>query len=134
MRVMGSDFFCALTVPVADSYCSLIVGGWGGALVGISSLNDMDASENETTKFLEFEKERWYRIRMRVTPKRLEAWIDKNKVVDVVISGKRVSLRPGEIENCRPLGIACWQTAAAIREVRFRRVDGPADPPPKSPY
>ena len=27
MRVSGSDFFCGLTVPVGDSFCSLIVGG-----------------------------------------------------------------------------------------------------------
>ena len=38
MRVMGSDFFCGLTVPVGTNFCSLIVGGWGGSLVGISSL------------------------------------------------------------------------------------------------
>src|SRR5262245_10483301 len=41
MRVTGSDFFCGLTVPVEDSFCSLIVGGWGGSLLGISSLNGM---------------------------------------------------------------------------------------------
>lgn len=35
MRVMGSDFFCGLTVPVGTNFCSLIVGGWGGSLVGI---------------------------------------------------------------------------------------------------
>jgi len=34
MRVSGSDFFCGLTFPVRDSFCSLIVGGWGGTLVG----------------------------------------------------------------------------------------------------
>src|SRR5215467_3675876 len=50
MRVSGSDFFCGLTVPVRDSFCSLIVGGWGGSLLGISSLDGGDASENETTK------------------------------------------------------------------------------------
>ncbi|MCX6914393.1 MAG: hypothetical protein NT167_15275 [Verrucomicrobia bacterium] len=55
MRVMGSDFFCGLTVPVGDSFCSLIAGGWGGSLVGISSLDGMDASENETTKFVTIE-------------------------------------------------------------------------------
>jgi len=27
MRVSGSDFFCGLTFPVRDSFCSLIVGG-----------------------------------------------------------------------------------------------------------
>ena len=50
MRVSGSDFFCGLTVPVRDSFCSLIVGGWGGSLLGISSLDHMDASENETVR------------------------------------------------------------------------------------
>src|SRR6266567_1707156 len=39
MRVTGSDFFCGMTVPVGDSFCTLIVGGWGGSLVGISSLD-----------------------------------------------------------------------------------------------
>src|SRR5262245_32515395 len=43
MRVMGTDFFCGLTVPVGDSFCSLIVGGWGGSLLGISSFEGMDA-------------------------------------------------------------------------------------------
>jgi hypothetical protein len=37
MRLMGSDFFCGLTVPVGTNCCSLIVGGWGGSLLGISS-------------------------------------------------------------------------------------------------
>ena len=83
MRVMGSDFFCGLTVPVGESFCSLIVGGWGGTLVGISSLDGMDASENETTKFVSFETGRWYRIRLRVTEKKLQAWIDQEKLVDV---------------------------------------------------
>ena len=51
MRLSGSDFFCGLTVPVGTNFCSLIVGGWGGSLFGISSIDGMDASENETTKF-----------------------------------------------------------------------------------
>ena len=76
MRVAGSDFFCGLTVPVEDNFCSLIVGGWGGSLLGISSLDHMDASENETTKFMNFEQQRWYRIRLRVTAGRLEGWVD----------------------------------------------------------
>jgi hypothetical protein len=123
MRVMGSDFFCGLTVPVGDTFCSLIVGGWGGSVFGISSLDSMDASENETTKFFNFEKGRWYRIRLRVTEAKIEAWIDKEKLVDVVITGKRISVRPGDIELSKPLGIAAWQTTAALREIKMRRVD-----------
>jgi hypothetical protein len=126
MRVMGSDFFCGLTVPVADSFCSLIVGGWGGSLVGISSLDGMDASENEATKFVSFETGRWYRIRMRVTENKIQAWIDKDRLVDVDISEKKVSLRPGDIETSKPFGLACWQTAAAYREIKCRKVSGPA--------
>ncbi len=127
MRTMGSDFFCGLTVPVKDSFCSLIVGGWGGSLVGVSSLNGLDASENETTKYRSFESRRWYRIRLRVTEQRIQAWIDSDKLVDVDISDKKISLRPGDIELSKPFGIACWQTAALWREIKMRRVEGPED-------
>jgi hypothetical protein len=131
MRVTGSDFFCGLTVPVGDSFCSLIVGGWGGALVGISSLDGMDASENETTKWVNFEQGRWYRIRLRVTQRRLEAWLDQDKIIDVVTTGRQISLRPGEIELSKPFGIASWQTTAALRDIKLRTVTGPAEPEKK---
>jgi hypothetical protein len=126
MRVMGSDFFCGLTVPVGDTFCSLIVGGWGGSLIGISSIEGMDASENETTKFTNFETGRWYRIRLRVTEKKLEAWIDKEMLVDVATTDRRISVRPGDIELSQPFGLAAWQTSAAYREIKFRRVNGAA--------
>ena len=126
MRVMGSDFFCGLTMPVGTNCCSLIVGGWGGSLIGISSLNGMDASENETTKFSNFESGRWYRIRLRVTEKRIQAWIDKEKLMDVDTTDKRISVRPGDIELSQPIGVAAWQTASALREIKFRQVSGPA--------
>ncbi len=131
MRLMGSDFFCGLTVPVGDSFCSLIVGGWGGSLVGISSLDGMDASENETMKYVTFETGRWYRIRLRVTEGRLEGWLDDKKLIDVNTTGKKISLRPGDIEMSKPFGLASWQTSAAYRHIQMRRVSGPADPPKK---
>jgi 3-keto-disaccharide hydrolase len=125
MRVMGTDFFCGLTVPVGTNFCSLIVGGWGGSLVGISSLDDMDASENETTKFVNFQSGRWYRIRLRVTQKRIEGWIGDEKLVDVVTTGRQISVRPGDIELSEPFGLASWQTGAALREIKYRQVSGP---------
>jgi hypothetical protein len=99
MRVNGSDFFCGLTFPVGTNSCSLIVGGWGGTLVGISSLDGMDASENETTKFRNFENGQWYRIRVRVTEKKIQAWIDKDRLVDVEIEGKKITVRPGTTKS-----------------------------------
>jgi Domain of Unknown Function (DUF1080) len=120
MKVEGSDFFCALTFPAADSHCSLIVGGWGGGVVGISSVDSMDASENETTKFMSFEKNRWYAIRARVTKAKIEAWIDKDKVVDLVTTDRRITVRPGEIELAEPFGLSAYQTKAAFRNFRIR--------------
>ena len=64
MRVNGSDFFCGLTFPVGESPCSFIVGGWGGGVVGLSSIDGSDASENETTKYQEFTSGRWYPVRL----------------------------------------------------------------------
>ena len=47
-KMVGNDFFCGMTFPVNNDFCSLIVGGWGGPVVGLSSIDDYDASENET--------------------------------------------------------------------------------------
>ncbi|HWQ90749.1 MAG TPA: family 16 glycoside hydrolase [Clostridia bacterium] len=128
MRVMGTDFFCGLTVPMNESCFTLIVGGWGGSLFGISSLDGMDASENETMKFKQFETGRWYRVRLRVTGERLEGWIDQEKLLDLDTKERRLSVRPGDIELSKPVGIASWQTTGAFRNIKIREVDQPADP------
>ena len=127
MRVDGSDFFCGLTFPVGDSYCSLIVGGWGGTVIGLSSIDGRDASENPTSQLMNFDSKRWYRVRLRVTEARIEAWIDARKVVDQEIAGHKISIRP-EVELSRPLGIASWRTKAALRHVQMRRLQaGPSE-------
>ncbi len=119
MKVDGSDFFCGLTFPVGESHCSLIVGGWGGGIVGLSSLDGLDASENETTQVMDFPANRWYRIRVRVTRNKIEAWLGEKNIVDVVTTGKRISIR-SEVDESRPLGIAAYQTGAALRDIKYR--------------
>jgi hypothetical protein len=132
MRMIGNDFFCGLTLPMETNNFSLILGGWGGALVGISCINGMDASENETTKYKKFDTSRWYRVRVRVTAGRVEAWTDEDKIVDLVLKDRKLSLRPGDIEMSAPIGIACWQTSSVLREIKWRTVTSSADPIPKS--
>jgi hypothetical protein len=122
MKLEGSDFFCGLTFPVGKSACSFIVGGWSGMVVGISSIDYADASENETTTGMDFVANRWYRIRVRVTEKTIEAWIDDRQVVDVTTAGKKISMRPGDIQQSLPLGIATYMTSAAVRDIRLRRL------------
>ena len=119
MRADGSDFFCGLTFPVGSEACSFIVGGWGGGVVGLSSLDGQDASENETTKYLSFETGRWYAIRLRVESPGIQAWIDSEKVADVDTTGKRVGVRI-EVEPSKPLGIATWSTTGVLRNIRVR--------------
>lgn len=123
-RMSGSDFFCGLTFPVrSGSECvSLIVGGWGGSLVGISSIDGLDASENSTASQQEFEDQRWYRIRVEVGDERLQAWIDDQQVVDAHTEEQKLSLRAGPIEACAPFGLATWLTRAEVRGVRWRKL------------
>jgi len=121
-RVSGNDFFCGMTFPVGKDPCTLIVGGWGGTVVGLSSINKMDASENETTTLRKFEKNHWYRICLIVKKDTIKALIDEDVVVDFAIGNKRLSIRP-EVQLSRPFGIASWTTTAAIRNIRVKGID-----------
>ncbi|MCX5676061.1 MAG: DUF1080 domain-containing protein [Planctomycetota bacterium] len=120
-RTDGSDFFCGLTFPVKDSCASFIVGGWDGTLCGISCLDGYDASDNETTKMMTFEDNRWYNIRVQVTAAKIEAWIDDEKMVDAEIKDRKVSVR-WEVEPSQPLGLAAWRTSANWKDLRVRKV------------
>lgn len=119
-RVLGGDFFCGLTFPVRDEHATLVVGGWGGAVVGISSIDGQDASQNETTQYRQFVKDRWYAIRLAVTATNLSVWIDDARVIQVDLKDKKIGMRPGEIEMSAPFGIATWSTTAELRNVRWR--------------
>ena len=88
--------------------------------MGISSLDGMDASENDTAAYMRFETGKWYTIKLRVTDTRIQTWIDKEKLIDTSIVGKEVSMRLGEIEESAPFGIATYQTTAAIQEIKVR--------------
>jgi len=118
-RMMGIDFFCGLTFPVKDDFCSFIVGGWAGPVVGLSSIDGRDASENETTTFKRFNTDEWYRIKVRVTSEKIEAWINEEKMVDLQHKGRQIGIRP-EVELSCPLGIATWKTTGAVRNVYLR--------------
>ena len=120
--VDGNDFFCGLTIPFPsqESHFTLIVGGWGGTVVGISNVNGMDASINTTRHDRPFEPKRWYKIRVRVTSEYLDVWIDDESVIELEIGDRKIAMRPGAIEQCRPIGLANWKTTSAYRNIRLR--------------
>jgi hypothetical protein len=119
MRLDGDDFFCTTTFPVGDDPCSLVVGGWGGMVVGLSSIDGLDASENATTKTLDFKDKQWYRVRIRVSDATVEAWIDGQQVVNQPRKDHKFTIR-AEVDLCRPLGICTWGTTGAVRNIRVR--------------
>jgi len=131
-RVDGSDFFCGLTFPVGESHCSLIVGGWGGGVVGLSSIDGEDAANNATTKVVSFTEDRWYDIRVRVTPDRIVCLLDDERIIDQPLAGHELSVRE-EVVPSQPLGISTYATTAELRKIRWRPAAGDADPAPPQP-
>ena len=117
-RIEGNDFFGTITFPVQKDSCSFVLGGWGGGVTGLSTLDGSSAIENETTNFQEFEKGKWYKIRVRVTKTKIETWIDEKQVVNVEYTDKRVSIRI-EVELNKPLGFSTYRTTGAIRAVKI---------------
>ncbi len=119
-RVEGGDFFASLTFPVADSFCTWVTGGWGGDIVGLSSIDGWDASDNETRAYFQFEPAHWYVFRLQVTAERIRAWIDEKEIINAEIAGRTISLRRGEMNLSAPLGFASYNTTGAIRKIEYR--------------
>ncbi len=120
-RVRGSDFFCGMTFPVKDSYLTLVLGGWQGFVNGLSSIDGYDAANNETYDSYGFSIDRWYRIRLRVTDRKIEAWADDSRIIDFTIGNHDLSLR-WEMEPAVPFGICTYYTTGAVRYLRVATI------------
>ena len=94
--------------------------GW--VLIGISSLDDFDASENETGDAYIFEDNQWYDVRLEVTDSEFTVWIDGKSVIDCEVEG-RSGLRPGEIEMSVPLGICTFATTGVFKSIILKKFD-----------
>ena len=144
-RVKGYDFFGTLTFPVKESHCSFVNGGWGGHVIGLSSIGGYDASENETSGYYEFKDGQWYQFRVCVSDDRIAVWfypVDKDgkmieaktddpkaaakeeivkPKVDLVLGDKSISTRL-EVTFFQPLGISTWNTEGHIRDMKYREL------------
>ena len=120
-RVDGGDFFCGLTFPVKEEYCTLILGGWGGQVIGLSNIDGYSAIENSTTQSFDLKNETWYKIMLRVTDGQITAEIDGKTMVDVATEGHRFSIW-WEQEPVTPLGIVTWHTTGAIKDLKLKKL------------
>lgn len=121
-RIEGNDFFCGLTFPVKESHLTLVLGGWGGSLSGLSSIDGADAAHNQTQTNFYFGRGWWWSVRLRVTDEKVEAWVEEEKFVDFTIGDSRLSLR-SEVESSAPFGITTYQTTGAIRDLKLRMLE-----------
>ena len=120
-RLTGTDFFAAATFPVNGSFLTFVNGGWGGTITGLSSIDGMDASENETGKFYKFQDKTWYKFRIEVTGDTVRCRIDGKDVVSIDLKDRslktRIETRPNQ-----PLGFATWETGGALRAIEIHRL------------
>lgn len=121
-RTKGSDFFCGMSFPVGKGALTLILGGWGGWVVGLSNIDGERAIDNETCQAVEFKNDRWYRIRARVTSAKVEVWLDNAKVIDLDREDHKFNVT-FEMEPCLPFGFATWETGGALRNIRYRTIE-----------
>lgn len=127
-RVEGNDFLCGLTFPVADEFCSFIAGGWGGGLVGLSSVNGFDASENSTASHAVLDNNKWYNFKVSVTQEFVIAWIDDKEVIRQERENNEFSTRI-EVFASQPLGLCVFQSTVEVRNFRWRPIKGTAPVP-----
>lgn len=132
-RTKGSDFFCGLTFPVGDNFCTLIIGGWGGGVTGLSNIDGMSAVDNETTGFIEVKDNQWYKIKLQVTDEKIQAWLGDDSITEVARKNRKFSIW-WEQEPARPLGIVTWNTSAEIRNLQLKLLKPePEEKPEKKP-
>ncbi len=136
MRTGGSDFFSALTFPVGDwkTCVSIVNGGWGGTVVGVSNIGFANASENETSRGYTFTNGRWYEFTVQVTPDVIRLLINGVEQFKVTVTGKKLSMHMSEITKCQPLGFSSYSSDGAIRHLRIRALAaGELVPEPEAP-
>ncbi|MEZ6134414.1 MAG: family 16 glycoside hydrolase [Pirellulaceae bacterium] len=134
-RQEGNDFLCGLTFPVGKEFCSLIAGGWGGGLVGLSSVDGLDASENSTSSHFEFKNNQWYTFRVRVDDDAIYAWIDNKEVIRQERDRTEFSTRI-EVYPSQPLGLCVFQSKVAVKNFRWRSLNeeqGPGEGTDRQP-
>ena len=112
---------CAFTFPVDKGHVSLVMGGWGGGITGISSIDGQDASDNETTMFKAFENDQWYKARVRVEKAKITVWIDGTLMFEQPRADHDFDIR-FEMDPCTPLGIANFECDSRVKNIQIRRL------------
>ena len=115
-----------------ESFCTLINGGWGGSLTGLSSVDGYDASENQTSRSYDYRGHTWYRFRIRVMDNAIQVWItpqdkggnweEEQSVIKLETEDRELSTR-FEVDKYKPLGFCTWVTEGQLRKIEYRVIE-----------
>ena len=116
-RLYGADFFLGVTFPVSDDHLTLVLGGWGGMVSGLSSLDGLDASRNATKTLRHFPNGKRHEVEIEVTETDGRVRVDGEPFLSTSLEGREVGLRV-DVEPSHPLGIATYATSTHLHRVR----------------
>jgi hypothetical protein len=120
-KIDGNDIFCGLLFPVGTNYCTMILGGWGNSVIGLSCVNYMAAADNETAVIKSFRANEWYDVKLRVTPEKIEAWVEGEQLIDLELAEKTITPYFG-LEMFAPFGFFTFETSAAAKDIYVKRI------------
>ncbi len=115
-RTDGNDFFAAATFPVGSSFVTLVNGGWGGSVTGLSLINGASVAENATNHFVKYQNDVWYRFTIQVTDRVVRCLVDDREVFALDHADTQLKTRIENRSN-EPLGFASYRSSGAIRRV-----------------
>ncbi len=118
-RTSGDDFFAAATFPVGPSFVTLINGGWGGSVTGLSLINGANASENETNHFVKYQNDVWYSFEVQVTAKVIRCLVNGSEVFAFEHEDIQLKTRI-ETRSNEPVGFASYRSSSLIRNVQIK--------------
>ncbi len=123
-RVEGVDMFLGVTFPVGnDGHVSLVLGGWAGAITGISNLDDLNASENATTQFHDMPEKKWFKVKIMVTTDKIQCWLDDKQLVDVKRADYKKYDTHGAVVDTKPFGMFSYSTWGRVKDMKVWKLE-----------
>jgi hypothetical protein len=121
-KINGNDFLCGLTFPVGNikRLVTLVLGGWGGSVNGISCIDGNDAFNNCTASNKDYLFNQWYHVKVQVTPTQITVWVDQECIIDFTHQDRHLSLRSSEIEFYQPFSITTYKTQSEFKNFIYR--------------
>ncbi|MBM4034852.1 MAG: DUF1080 domain-containing protein, partial [Planctomycetes bacterium] len=123
----GGGNWCNVTFPVGTSGCSLAMLGIGESKIGLDQVDGVPATGNVTTKKMSFVRDRWYHLKVRVTKAAINVFLDDAEVIALELERHGVRIVDRIWGPLTPFGVASWESATALRNIRLRRIAPEAD-------